>query len=218
MGKSELSVGQQISSLWNLGDLSWRELARRVWGGINQNDLTNRGYQLAYNFLLSVFPMLLFLLALFGFFASTGSKLRQDLFSYLQLALPPSAYQLVSNITNQIAIGASGSKLIFGLLLALYSGSGGMTQLIATLNAAYEVRERRSWIRVYLISLGLTLAMFRIAPSAPCQRSAGLLDHRHGRARQKGSQAIAPTCRWKVRLVPCPNRPISMPSPPRRAW
>jgi len=159
MSKSDLSVDEQISSIWSLGGLTWRELARRVWGGINQNDLINRGYELAYNFLLAVFPLLLFLLALFGLFASTGGKLRHDLFSYLQLALPPSAYQLVSNITNQVALGATGRKLALGLVLALYSGSGGMTQLIATLNAAYEVREQRSWIRVRLTSIGLTLAM-----------------------------------------------------------
>lgn len=34
-----------------------------------------------------------------------------------------------------------------------------MTQLMSTLNAAYEVHEGRSWIKVHMISLGLTLAM-----------------------------------------------------------
>ena len=34
-----------------------------------------------------------------------------------------------------------------------------MTQLMSTLNDAYEVREGRSWLRVHLISLGLTVAM-----------------------------------------------------------
>ena len=40
----------------------------------------------------------------------------------------------------------------------LFSGSGGMTQLMSTLNEAYEVRGR-SWLRVHLISFGLTIAM-----------------------------------------------------------
>lgn len=34
-----------------------------------------------------------------------------------------------------------------------------MTQLISNLNNAYEVREQRSWIKVHLISLALTLVM-----------------------------------------------------------
>jgi membrane protein len=60
---------------------------------------------------------------------------------------------------REITGAAGAGKLTFGLLFALYSGSAGMTQLISTLNAAYEVREERSWIKVHLISLGLTLAM-----------------------------------------------------------
>jgi membrane protein len=159
MSSSTLSTEQQISSIWDLGGLTWRELARRVWGGINQNDLINRGYELAYNFLLAVFPLLLFLVAILGWFASESSRLRTDLFYYFEQALPPAAYQLVVNTLNEITRNAGGGKVTFGLLLALVTGSGGMTQLMSTLNAAYEVREGRSWIRVHLISLGLTIAM-----------------------------------------------------------
>lgn len=74
MTESVLSTEQQISSLWELGGLSWRELSQRVWGGINQNDLLNRAYELAYNFLLAIFPLLLCLVAVLGLFASEGSK------------------------------------------------------------------------------------------------------------------------------------------------
>ena len=158
MSDSALSTEEQISSIWDLGGLTWRKLARRVWQGINQNDLFNRGYELAYNFLLAVFPLLLFLVALLGIFASQG-KLRNDLFFYLQQVLPPAAYQLLLSTLNEVIQNSGGGKLTFGLLLALYSGSGGMTQLMSTLNDAYEVREGRSWLRVHLISLGLTIGM-----------------------------------------------------------
>ena len=74
MTSSLLKTEEQISSIWALGGLTWRELARRVWSGIDQNDLLNRAYELAYNFLLAVFPMLVFLVALLGALASQGSK------------------------------------------------------------------------------------------------------------------------------------------------
>jgi len=159
MSESVLSTEQQIASLWGLGGLSWRELLRRVWGGISQNDLINRGYELAYNFLLAVFPLLLCLVAVLGLFASEGSKLQDHLFFYFQQALPPAAYHLVVRTLNEITANSGGGKVTLGLLLALLSGSGGMTQLMSTLNAAYEVREARSWIKVHAISLGLTVAM-----------------------------------------------------------
>lgn len=88
MSRSTLSTEQQVSSIWELGGLTRRELARRVWGRIDQNDLTNRGYELAYNFLLAVFPLLLFLIAILGLFASEGSRMRMDLFFYFEQALP----------------------------------------------------------------------------------------------------------------------------------
>jgi len=159
MATSRLKTVNQIRSLWELGGLTWRELARRVWGGINQNDLLNRGYELAYNFLLAVFPMLLFLVALLQAVATEGSKLRVDLFAYVQLALPPAAYDVLVKTLNEVTQDAVGGKLTFGLLFALFSGSGGVTQLMSTLNAAYEVRESRSWLRVHLVSLALTIAM-----------------------------------------------------------
>jgi membrane protein len=159
MTDSVLSAEQQIKSIWALGGLTWRELARRVWGGINRNDLINRAYELAYNFLLAVFPMLLFLLGVLGMLASEGSQLRADLFYYFQLVLPPIAYKMLVQTLYEVTPVSTGGKLTFGLLFALYSGSAGMTQLMSTLNAAYEVREARSWLKVHLISLALTLAM-----------------------------------------------------------
>ncbi len=159
MTASWLNTEEQISSIWALGELTWRELARRVWRGINQNDLLNRAYELAYNFLLAVFPMLVFLVALLGALASQGSKLTNNLFLYIQLALPPLAFQLLVKTLNEVTQNSFGGKFTFGLLFALLIASGGMTQLISTLNAAYGVRETRSWLRVHLTSLGLTVAM-----------------------------------------------------------
>lgn len=159
MSDSRLTTDQQLKSIWSLGGLTWRELFRRVWGGIDRNDLINRAYELAYNFLLAVFPMLLFLLGLLGIFVREGSQLRTDLFYYVQLVLPPDASKLLMRTLVEVTPSTTGGKLTFGLLFAFYAGSAGMTQLMSTLNAAYEVRESRSWVRVHLISLALTLAM-----------------------------------------------------------
>ena len=160
MSTSTLTTEQQINSLWAFGGLSKKQLLRRVWGGIQQNDLLNRGYELAYNFLLAVFPLLLVIIALLGVLAAgPGHQLREDFFSYLQQVLPPDAFRLITRTLQEVIHNAGGGKLTFGLLFALYSGSGGMTQLMSTLNAAYEVHEGRSWVKVHLIAIGLTVAI-----------------------------------------------------------
>src|SRR5215468_2090028 len=102
MTVSMLNARDQITSIWQLGGLTWKELGRRVWGGVQQTDLLNRGYELAYNFLLAVFPLLVFLVALLQAVALQGGNLRNDLFAYLQFALPPPAFELLLRTLNEV--------------------------------------------------------------------------------------------------------------------
>ena len=92
---------------------------RRVWGGINRNDLINRAYELAYNFLMAVFPMLLFMLGLLGMLASEGSKIRSDLFYYFQLVLPPMAYKLLVQTLYEVTPASTGGKLTFRITVCV---------------------------------------------------------------------------------------------------
>ena len=149
----------QHESVWHFGGLSWLQLIRRVWRASNDDDIYNRAYGLAYNFLIAVFPLLLFLMALFGLSVSEGAKLQYDLFRYFQEILPPLASDLLRQTATEVVQRSNGGKLTFGLLLALYAGSAGTTHLMSTLNFAYQVRETRSWIEVRLISMALTLVM-----------------------------------------------------------
>lgn len=159
MTLSRLPVREQFASLWGLGGLTTLQLTRRIWREIGRNDLINRAYELAFNFLLAIFPMFFFLFALLGLFVSERTVLRSNFLTYVRIALPPSAYQMVVQTVHEITGNAVAGKMTFGLLFALYAGSAGMTQLMATLNAAYDVPEDRSWIDVHIISVGLTLAM-----------------------------------------------------------
>ncbi len=95
-----------------------------------------------------------------------GKQAANDLFIYVQLLLPPAAYQVLVKTLLEVTQNAVGGKLTFGLLFALLTGSGGMTQLMSTLNAAYEVRESRSWLKVHLISMALTIAMSMLMVAA----------------------------------------------------
>jgi membrane protein len=204
MASSRLNTGEQLESLWSLGGLSWRELGRRVWVEMNETDLINRAYELAYNFLFAVFPMLFVVFASLGLFAMEGGTLRKDFFSYVQFVLPPDAYQILAHTFREITRDAAAGKLTFGVLFALYSGSAGTTQLISTLNAAYEVREERSWVKVHLLSLALTLAMSLLMIAALFLVLAGghaiaLLGGRFGLS--TGAYLTAKTLQWVLALA-----------------
>jgi membrane protein len=155
-----------IASLWQLGGLTWRELGRRVWLEIYDGDLLTRAAALSYYFLLALFPLLIFLTSMLGYFAEAGTELRGNLLRYLGSVAPRSASQLVSETVAEITEGATGGKLSFGLLAALWFASFGMSAVGDTLNGAYGVRESRPFWKLRLISLGLTAALAALVISA----------------------------------------------------
>ena len=164
--KSALSTDEQVESIWHLGGLTWKQLWVRVWKSMNEDNIFGRASELAYNFILSIFPMLLFLVALFGFFTSRASGFQDRLFFYLGTVLPPAASQIVVRTVHDVARNASGGKLTLGLVLALWSASGGMSSMISTVNVAYSVRDDRPYWRVKGIAVLLTFGISMLVIAA----------------------------------------------------
>jgi membrane protein len=159
MASSADITGLQFVSIWKLGGLTLWQLTKNVLRGIHEDDLIGRGAELAFNFQLALFPILLLILALFGLFASRSSQLQSSLLSHFSNFLPSAAFEPFSRLTIGLARSATRGKLTFDMVLALWFGSGGISSMISTLNAAYRVRESRSWLRIRLIALGLTVAI-----------------------------------------------------------
>jgi membrane protein len=159
MTESNLKTEEQINTLWDLGGLTRRELLKKVIRATNEQDLFGRASELAYNFILAIFPLLLFMLSLLGLFASRGRVLRTNLLTHFSQVLPPQAFQVINHTLHEVMKNASNGKLTFGILLTLWFASGGMTSMISGLNGAYEIRETRSWFKVHAIAFVLTLAI-----------------------------------------------------------
>ena len=63
-----------MATLWTRAGLTWRELGRRLWRQIYEDELLGRCAELAYFFLFSIFPLLLFLTTLLGYLAATNPR------------------------------------------------------------------------------------------------------------------------------------------------
>ena len=155
-----------MESIWKLGGLSKKELATRVYREVMDNNLFGRAAELAYNFVLAMFPALLFLLSVFGLFASHGTALRTSLLKYFSDFLPPAAYQVISHWLDEVSRNSGGGKITFGIVLSLWFAAGGMASMISTLNDAYHVREVRSFFRVRATALGLTVVISALTVGA----------------------------------------------------
>lgn len=155
-----------MASLWGLGGLTWKNLGGRVWGEIQEDDVFGRAAQLAYYFLLALFPLLLFLTSMIGLVMGSGTGLRHSLFSYLSQVLPGDAYKLVSSTMYEVSAASGGGKIAFGIIAALWAASSGMGAITEALNVAYDVKESRSWWKRRLIAVGLTVALSVLIISA----------------------------------------------------
>ena len=150
---------------WGLGGLTWKELGQRVWSEIMEDDVFGRAAQLAYYFLLALFPLLLFLTSLLGLVAGDDSEMRENLFKYLSAVLPSAATEIVTNSVGEAIQASGGGKISFGVLATLWAASNGMGAIIESLNIAYDVKETRAWwkARLYAVLLTFALAILIIA-------------------------------------------------------
>jgi membrane protein len=143
----------------SLGGLSWKELGKRVYAEVMDDDVLGRSAQLSYYFLLALFPALLFLTSLLGYLAGEDSQLRDGLFQYLSAVLPGDASKLVAETMTDVTQASGGGKLSFGILATFWAASNGMGAISESLNAAYDLKESRPWWKVRLTAVGLTLAL-----------------------------------------------------------
>jgi membrane protein len=129
------------------------EVFRRAF----RDDIFGRAAQLAYYWLFSIFPLLLFLTALLAYLPMP--HLFENLFAHLKQMLPPEAYSLLQTIFTQITSQPRGGLLSLGILVTIWASSSGMAAIITTLNIAYNAPPTRAWWKERLLALALTLAL-----------------------------------------------------------
>jgi membrane protein len=156
-----------MTSLWTRAGLTWRQFGGRLLRQIWEDEVLGRCAELAYVFLFSVFPMLLFLTTLLGYLAEANPGLRWTLFTYLARVSPSrDVTALLNDTLAEIAAARTGTKLYLSLIAAVWVASNGMIAVGRTLNTACGLKETRRWWRRRLIAIALTLTFAVLILSA----------------------------------------------------
>ncbi|HTA99008.1 MAG TPA: YihY/virulence factor BrkB family protein [Bradyrhizobium sp.] len=110
---------------------------------------------IALSTLMALFPFLIVLTSLAGFF---GSKELADQAAGLMLQVwPKQVADSLSGEIHDVLTTTRGDALTIGALLAVYFASNGVEALRVALNRAYAVAEPRRWYWLRLESIGYTL-------------------------------------------------------------
>ncbi len=129
----------------------------KLYDKIFDTELLDRGAQVAFYFSFSIFPLLFFLISVFGLVLESTERLQSELFTYLYQIMPATAYDLVRKTVDEIVASSTTGKLTLGLAITLWSSSIGVDSLRNALNAVAGIIDTRPWWKTKLQSLALTL-------------------------------------------------------------
>jgi len=144
----------------DLRELTVKDFFKRLYDkSWVEEDLLSSAAQVAFYFAFALFPLLLFLVTLFGFVLESAADLRAEMFFYLRQVMPGSASDLVQKTIDEVTANSSGGKLTFGIAVALYSASVGIDSIRIALNGVYNLTETRAFWKTKLLTLLMTFIL-----------------------------------------------------------
>ena len=136
----------------------WLQIVKRAWAENGADNMPIIGGGVAFFGFLAILPTLTATISIYGLVASPETVARQ--IESLSANLPESAADLIGDQLTSITSSSGGALtigLIISILAALWSASGGVSNLIKAVNIAYDEVETRNFIKLRALSLALTL-------------------------------------------------------------
>jgi len=152
-GRPQASSGAKKGRGW------WR-LAVNVYKEMGDDHVGLISAGVAFYGLLAIFPGIVAGMAIAGLVMDPSAVVTQ--LDSLSRFLPQEAAQIVIDQATAVAgseSGGLGLAAIFGILVALYSASKGVTSLMDGLNVAFEIEEKRGLVKYYLTAFALTIGL-----------------------------------------------------------
>jgi len=136
----------------------WLQVTKRAFAEAKVDNVPILAGGVAFFAFLALFPALIAALTIYGLVADPVQVAWQ--MQGLAGLLPDSVQPLIADQLHAVAASsdsALGIGLVVSLLAALWSASGGMTNLIRAINVAYDEEESRGFLKLRAIALTLTL-------------------------------------------------------------
>lgn len=136
----------------------WFQIVKRAWKEAKADQVPLLGAGVAFYAFLALFPAMIAMVLLYGLVADPAT-ISSQVKSFTG-ALPKDAQNLIANSLTSMASSKSASigfGLVVSLLLALWSASGGVGNLMTAVNTAYDEEEKRGFVKRKLTALALTV-------------------------------------------------------------
>jgi uncharacterized BrkB/YihY/UPF0761 family membrane protein len=136
----------------------WKQVARRVWEETQLDQVPLLAAGVAFWAFLSLFPAMIAAVAVYGLVADPATVTRQA--EVVTDALPRDAASVIVNQMETISSQSEDSlnvSLLISVLLALWTSSAAVSNVMSAINTAYDEEETRTYVRRKGIALLLSL-------------------------------------------------------------
>lgn len=147
----------KTATLPGFGRLPLYTVAVFFFQEIKRESILNKASSLAYNFMLAVFPGIIFLFTLIPYIPV--ENFQENLLEFLAIIMPQDAYAAVESTLEDIIKKQNGGLLSFGFILATFFATNGVANLMMAFNKSSLSRESRSWGRRRLTATVLSFAI-----------------------------------------------------------
>jgi membrane protein len=127
-----------------------------LWKEIQRDDCWGMAARLSFYFILAFFPFLIFVSALIGF-VPVDPELLSKILLEMETFLPERTYNWVRDFTIDLVNSQDSSVVSIGILLVLWWASTAFRGMIGVLNRALAITETRSYLKVNLLAIGVTI-------------------------------------------------------------
>lgn len=127
---------------------------------IKRDQLPVRASAISFNFLLAVFPSIIFLFTLIPYIPISG--LDVSIHKFFKDVMPESGYVFLESTINSITTIKRSGLLSLGFLLAFYFSTNGVRMILLTFNKNHPLYARRNFWRNRFASFRLTFYLFML--------------------------------------------------------
>jgi membrane protein len=124
------------------------------------DDILDRANGVAFNFILAIFPGIIFLFTLIPYVTNFFPEINtESIMAFLGQQIPSSMFEVISSTVLDIVSNQRGGLLSLGFVFSIYLSTNGMMALMRAFNACYRTIENRGGFKTRLIATGLTINM-----------------------------------------------------------
>jgi membrane protein len=136
--------------------LSWSRVkgaGKAVAGQFTQHDLLTYSSAIAFQILYAILPLAMLALAALGLF-HWESLYTNHIAPSLKSTLSADAYRIANRTAMRMMNGKRLWWSTLGLIVVLWGAGAALRSMMTPLNAVYDARENRSWLRRMAVSIG----------------------------------------------------------------